>query len=297
MKNSSNIRNLKIHYWLCLMLGILLGACSALNLMPSKNIETLKFDTNSHNEQYQFIYQTKENSPELLTLKTNYGLDSIAKTGNTEFEQILALLSWTNSRWKHSGSNEPSESNTLTILEEAEKGKKFRCVEYGIVLRSVLAVNGFKARTLGLKTKDVEVTLLGAGHVLTEVWSEQFSKWLMLDAQFNVVPTMNGTPLNAVEFQRAIIQKENFQLVDSKGEVDDKTRKKYMNFIPHYLYYFDYKFDQRELPYDSLLKINENGYLMLVPLGTKPPNKFQKRHELDYFEYTNSLKDFYKKPI
>ncbi|MEM9052890.1 MAG: hypothetical protein AAGC47_12630 [Bacteroidota bacterium] len=274
----------------------ILCSCSVMHLTPSKKIHNLNFTKDTQNEVYRFVYQNKVNSPELVDLNTKYRLDSIADLGNSEFEKILHLLNWTNSRWEHSGSNQPTESNTITILKEADEGKKFRCVEYGIVLRSVLASNDFKARTLGLKTKDVEVTRLGAGHVLTEVWSDQYSKWFMLDAQFNVIPVLNDVPLNAVEIQEAILQKKHYKLIDLNGEVNDKRKKKYVKFIPHYLYFFDYKFDQRELPYDSLFKVNDNGLLMLVPLGAKNPTVFQRKYEMDYFEYTNSLSDFYRKP-
>ncbi|MEO1715380.1 MAG: transglutaminase domain-containing protein, partial [Bacteroidota bacterium] len=105
-----------------------------------------------------------------------------------------------------------------------------------------------------------------------------------------------GIPLNAVEFQQAIIEQADFKLIDANGEVDEGRRKKYLNFIPHYLYFFDFKFDQREMPYDSLYKVNDKGLLMLVPLNVQKPTVFQRKYDMDYLEYTNSLGDFYQKP-
>ncbi len=275
---------------------LLLSSCTVFNVLPSKKIKHIEFSDEPANEKYHFVYQNFENSPDLLTLKSLYRLDSVADLGNSEFEKILHLLKWTNNRWAHSGSNEPSKSNTITILKEANEGKKFRCVEYGIVLRTVLASNDMKARTLSLKTRDVENTKYGAGHVLTEVWSTQFNKWFMLDAQFNVVPVLNNVPLNAVEFQRAIVQRKNFKLMDIDGEVDPIRKENYMGFIPHYLYYFDYNFDQREVAYEELLKVNEKGSLMLVPLGAKKPTVFQRKWPMNNYEHTSSLKDFYQTP-
>jgi hypothetical protein len=275
---------------------LLLGSCSVINLTPSKKIGHIEFSNETENQNYDFIYQNIENSPELGTLISVYGLDSVSNLGNSEFTRMLHLLNWTNSRWEHSGSNQPSKSTTLTILEEAKAGKKFRCVEYGIVLRSVLASSDFKARTVGLKTKDVEVTRVGAGHVLTEVWSDQHGKWFMADAQFNIVPVLGDIPLNAVEFQNAIIQGKDFRLIDVDGEVSAERKKQYMDFIPHYLYFFDYRFDQREIVYDSLYKVNDKTTLMLVPLGAKKPTVFQRKSDMDYLEYTHSLNDFYRKP-
>lgn len=279
-----------------LLSAFLVSSCSVIQFTSSGKLEQIEFTEDPANENYQFIYQDDENSPELSTLQSLYRLDSVADMGSSEIQRMLALLNWTNGRWKHNGSNTPSKSNTLTILEEAKAGKKFRCVEYGTVLRSVLAANGYKARTLGLKIKEVEVTSSGAGHVPTEAWSDTHGKWFLLDAQFNVVPMLDGQPLNAVELQDAIFQKKDFKLVNFYGEVDNMTRKNFLRFIPSYLYYFDFRFDQREVVYDSLYKVNNKIVLMLVPKGAKRPDTFQIKNKMNYLEYTNSLNDFYRKP-
>lgn len=279
-----------------LLIVVLFSSCAVLHVTPSKRIGTIEFTEEVANEKYNFIYQNSQNSPDLAKLKEFYRLDSVAGSGNAEFKRILNLLKWTNSRWEHSASNQPSKSNTITILQEAETGEKFRCVEYGIVLRSVLASDNLPSRTLGLKTKDVEVTHFGAGHVLTEVWSSEFNKWFMLDGQFNVVPVLDNIPLSAVEFQRAIVQNKDYKLVDADGTISEDRKKNYMKFLPPYLFYFDFLFDQREIPYDSLYKVNDKGVLMLVPVGAKKPTVFQRKFEMDFVEYTTNINDFYKKP-
>lgn len=246
---------------------LFLSSCSLLHITPSKKVEAIRFDSATKNDNYKFIYQTLENSPELSILKTDYKIDSVAQKGTTELEKQLALLAWTNSRWQHNGSNEPSKSDPLTILKEAAAGNKFRCVEYGIVLRSVLAAAGFKARTLALKTKDVEITESGAGHVLTEAWSYTYQKWYLLDGQFNAVPTLNGIPLNAVEFQEAIINKEQYTIINFNGELSKKLKREYLQFVSPYLYYFDFKFDQRDVPANQRFSVNNKNSLMLVPKG------------------------------
>ena len=288
---------MKANYFYSWSLILAISSCSVLNLVPSKKTHPIAFTQNPANESYSFVYQDPENSPELADLIGLYGLDSVAALGETEMDKVFALLDWTNSRWEHSGSNQPSASKALTILQEAEEGMKFRCVEYGIVLKSVLAANGFYARTLGLKTRDVETTRYGAGHVLTEAWSNVHDKWFLLDGQFNLVPFADGVPLNAVEFQSAIANGADYKLMDLHGEVSQDRREKYMKFIPHYLYYFDFKFDQREVGYADMLKVNDKSILMLVPTQAKKPNVFQRKSPMDYLEYTHSLNDFYRRPM
>jgi len=287
---------MKATYFYSWPLILFISACSAINITPSKKTYPIAFTQEAANESYSFVYQNLENSPELADLNRIYGLDSIA-SGAAEMDQIFALLNWTNSRWEHNGSNQPSAPKAVNILKEAEEGMKFRCVEYGIVLKSVLAANGFYARTLGLKTRDVETTRLGAGHVLTEAWSPSHNKWFLLDGQFNVVPFENGVPLNAVEFQRAIVNGADYKLMDIHGEISQARHEKYIKFIPHYLYYFDFKFDQREVGYKDMVKVNDKAILMLVPKQAHKPKVFQRKSSMDYLEYTHSLNDFYRKPI
>lgn len=279
-----------------MLFSLLLASCSALHLLPDDKIYPQTFTEDAFNPDLQFVYLTPDNNPESAILTETYKLDSVARQGKSEFEQALHLLNWTNSRWEHSGSNRPSESDALTILEEAEEGNKFRCVEYGIVLRSVLSANDVKARTLGLKSRDVEITRLGAGHVATEAWSTEYQKWFFLDAQYNVVPMQDGVPLNAVEFQDAIVSDHDFKLIDVNGEISEKRREKYLRFIAKYLYFYDFMFDQRDLPYDQITKVDDKQALMLVPSGAKNPTIFQRKIEMDHLVYTTNLNDFYSKP-
>jgi hypothetical protein len=264
--------------------------------LSSKEVQTLEYLSEAENANYSFVYKNMDNSPDLVTLKTLYSLDSVVDSQNPEFENILHLLKWTNGRFRHDGSNKPSQPNTLTILKEASEGRRFTCVEFATVLRTVLASHDFKARVVGLMTKDVETTRYGAGHVLTEVWSTQYNKWFLLDPQFNIVPVLDNVPLNAVEFQNAIAQKSDFQLMDVNGRVSRKRERSYLSFITPYLYYIDTRFDQREVHFDSLLFVNGKVGLMLVPVGAKNPTVFQRNTPINRAEYTNNINDFYRKP-
>lgn len=273
-----------------------MSSCGVLDSFSSKEVQALEYLREAENANYSFVYQNMDNSPGLVTLMSLYRLDSVVDPGNSEFENMLHLLNWTNGRFKHDGSNNPSQPNTLTILREASEGSRFTCVEYAMVLRTVLASHDFEARVVGLMTKDVETTRYGAGHVLTEVWSSQYDKWFLLDPQFNIVPYLDNVPLNAVEFQNAIAQKKDFQLIDINGRVSKKRARRYLSFITPYLYYIDTRFDQREVPFDSLLRVNGKTALMLVPIGGKNPTVFQRNTRINWVEYTNNINDFYRKP-
>ncbi|MDD4190907.1 MAG: hypothetical protein PHI28_06235 [Mangrovibacterium sp.] len=47
----------------------------------------------------------------------------------------------------------------------------------------------------------------GAGHVVTEAYSKELDEWIFIDPQFNIIPVLNGCPLNGVEFQNEIFKR------------------------------------------------------------------------------------------
>jgi hypothetical protein len=217
--------------------------------------------------------------------------------GNREpWQQVLHLVAWTHALWKHSGSNEPSRPDALTIIGEARQGKRFRCVEYAQVATHACLAVGMKARVLALKTKDCQRRKSGAGHVLSEVWLPAFNKWALADAQFNLMPTLAGVPLNAVELQEAIAGRRKIVFHNAAGPVRPRLGRRYVHFIGKYLYFFEAEFDQRQVAYAEKFRPGERSSLMLVPLGADKPAVFQRRFPLDYLHYTHSLTDFYQSP-
>jgi hypothetical protein len=277
-------------------ISITLLLCLAIcnHLFAQKN--KVHFDTVSRKSQFEFRFPDTLNNSFLAQLRTEYSLSKLIENKTQDIEKVLAVLNWTHSQWEHNGSNEPSKNDALTILKEAKDGKKFRCVEYGIVSKTALDALNYKARVIAVKTKDVETTRFGAGHVLAEVWLPQFSKWVLIDGQFNVMPILDNIPLNAVELQQAIAENKNYQLIDLNGEVSKKRRKKYQSFIFDYLYFIDAKFDNRNLAVNEKLTYEGKSGLMLVPVGAKNPTVFQIKYPLDYVVYTSSVKDFYQTP-
>jgi len=284
---------------LAFMLPVLLNACTTYQLghvllgMPNPKVKPIRFSTESQTP-LSFVFPDPLTDPYLKELRETYQLAETVKLAGSDQEKALRILDWTHRQWSHNGSNEPSRGDALTILKEAKDGKQFRCVEYGIVAADALQSIGLKARVLALKTRDVARAKTGAGHVLTEVWLPDRKKWALLDGQFNLMPVLGGMPLNAVEFQAAILEKKPFQLVNLKGEVSPELRKQYLRFIPHYLYYFDTSFDQRRIPpAGERFTYQGKKSLMLVPEGAAQPTVFQRRMPLDYCYYTPSTTDFY----
>ncbi len=244
----------------------------------------------------RFVYPDTARDEYLKQLKREYRLPLLGKDNAGELQTVLAITAWTHSRWKHNGSHEPSRPDALTILREAAAGKNFRCVEYARVSADALLALGMKARVLNLKTKDAAQKKSGAGHVLTEVWLPGYHKWALADAQFNLMPMLQGKPLNAVELQRAFAGGQPVTFRDASGDVSAGRARKYRNFISRYLYFMDAELDQRDVPYAEKYRSGTFSALMLVPPGAQPPKVFQRRFPLDHMLSTQSVDTFYQRP-
>ena len=280
---------------------VLFSSCSSfyqfVNISPSSRLKEISFSNDSPNKLYEFYYSDTLDNAYLSELKNKYNLELLVKGVPSDIGKIKNILDWASKQWEHNGSNNPSKQDALTILKEAHEGKQFRCVEYGIVATAALNSVGIPARTLGLKTRDVEKVMRGAGHVVTEVYSKALDKWVFIDPQFNIIPTLNGIPLNGVEFQNEIFnQNVSLKLINKQGELSKEDSDNYIKWIGKYLFYFDVLFDQKTMNSSKFKSINGMTKLTLVPLGRKEPRIFQRRSKIDYSYYSNSLYDFYRRP-
>lgn len=265
-----------------------------LYLHPSSKVNEVIYSQN-RSEIYKFYYSDTLQNEYLRKLRNDYKLDEITKNAASDIEKVKIILNWVNNQWEHSGTNSPEKSDALSILNEVKQGKKFRCVEYGIVCAAALNSLGYKSRVIHLKTKDVETVLLGAGHVTTEVFVPQFNKWIFLDGQCNAIPFLNGTPLNAVEFQNAILTDYgNLEIVNLNGAFIAVDKKSYVEFLGKHLFYLDILFDNRYAVNERVAHKGKYS-LMLVPVGEKEPKRFQVFGKIEMI-YTNSTYNFYQQP-
>ncbi|PRY10336.1 transglutaminase superfamily protein [Pontibacter ummariensis] len=269
------------------------GKDYALTELQGFGFDGLKFNELQVNPSYSFTYEQNVNNIFLNTLRGKYQLDEVVKGASNDTERALRMVNWVHNQWKHNGANEPSRPDALTILEEVKDGKQFRCVEYGIVATSCLNSIGLPARVMGLKTKDVETTEYGAGHVLLEVFLPDLQKWVMLDGQFDAMPVLHNIPLNAVEFQQAIAS--NYDELEIRS-LSGTSKAQYVNWVYPYLYYFDVRFDNREGMNIARETIKGKSSLMLVPAGAKKPKVFQVKYPMKDYLYTTSPADLYRSP-
>jgi transglutaminase-like putative cysteine protease len=224
----------------------------------------------------------------LQTLRDRYGLEAIAATESTTLGKVKALSLWVHNRLSHDGHTSTPKTDPMEILDAALRGQPVQCVEFGRVMAAVLTAMGMPARPLFLKAADADKRGSAGGHVLTEVWLEEYQKWALVDSQWDVLPTLNGSPISAVELQHAIAKNAS----GLTGETSTGAKVKYyFRWLQPYLYYFD-------TPLDNRYGVKTTtASLMLTPIGAKKLTTFQRTTKLHGMRYTNSTAVFYPNPL
>lgn len=174
-----------------------------------------------------------------------------------EPEIFFELMGWVSKQWKHNGWNAaPDTMNSLGILKTAiNEGEQYRCVEYGRVLKDVLLAYGYISRSVRLKHIDVDYGGAGMGHVATEVWSNQFEKWIFLDPQFNIYARFENTPLNIFDISE-LKKKGKFDEIEFVTPGEKKENFKYgSDFLTNYLGYIDIQQEKNQHNYLIALKL------------------------------------------
>ncbi len=147
---------------------------------------------------------------------------------------------------------------------------------------------------MGLKARRAATARSGAGHVVAEIWLDSLEKWVVADPQFGYVFRAEGVPLNAVELGEALTRGPgSVEVLSADGPVGWLRKTRYLLFVGPYLFHFDSLYDQRVfLPEEE----RRRGGMMLVPDGAPHLKVFQRRHSLEFDDFTSSVDAFYVVP-
>ena len=168
-----------------------------INMIPGGKLIILEYNNQvSVKTSFDFYYQPY-NEKKLHLLRSTYQLDTIIKDAGNEYDIFIKLKNWVKSRWEYGvPENIPFNFDALEILERAENGENFFCSEYSTVFVQLALSLGFQARYGGLFK----------GHVVAEIWSNQFNKWIVIEPTFNIQYIKDGIPLNCLELHNEWIK-------------------------------------------------------------------------------------------
>lgn len=237
--------------------------------------------------EYPFLFSSPK-SEYLTKFREMYGLTDVVAKETTDLGRARALCQWVHFRLEHDGHKVFKSQDPFAILKAAQAGELVQCVEYGLVLAAAFNAVGIPARPLYLKAENVQTKASAAGHALAEAWLPDLGKWVMVDAQADIIPLLGTTPLNAVELRQALANDNDDLTVLTSTEAKPKS---YFKWVNQYLFYFDTVMDNR-----YGVKSARTG-LMLVPLGAHKPVIFQRTESIHNIRYTNSVATFYAIPV
>jgi CubicO group peptidase (beta-lactamase class C family)/transglutaminase-like putative cysteine protease len=223
--------------------------------------------------------------PRLAAMRREFGIDAAVAGAKDDLDRLIRLARWVSGRWEHSPNQVASKPDPVTILREAQKGGRFICRDYAIVMAGVAAAYGLPARVVNLLPRDVETR--SESHSVAEVWLGGLQKWVLADGQYGAVGELAGLPLNAVELQAAFVADE--PVTCSAG---DAVLAGWKPFILRNAYYFKTGDDQRAFDRRT------SRQLVLVPKGAAEPHKFAGANEEVFTGaiYTSNPDSFYAAP-
>jgi hypothetical protein len=219
-----------------------------------KKLDTLPYVESVYSK--RFKYDTYDN-PKLKELREKYKLDEVVAPGKDEFDRQILLNDWVHHQFKKFGAPTAKPKGALEILKCVEEGHTFFCAHYADTLISASASLGWVDRSLCLRMHQGNSRDGSSEHTVTEIWSNQYRKWVMLDPTANMHLVKDGIPLNAVEIRTEWFYHDGKDLTLMIG----KERKAYKKAdLPIFLGRFANFGDLKVAP-DELCKYGFIGYV------------------------------------
>ena len=154
-------------------------------------------------------------SPRIQRLREEYHLDEVVRGETNEFRKLLKLRHWVHSRWPIDNDQKFS-GDVFEILEKAKAGFGFYCTHSMRVQHAVMTAMGFVARDLGVDSNHL-VFGRSNHHGVNEVWSNEYAKWVLLDAKYDIHYERAGVPLSALELHQAARADQGKDVVKVQG--------------------------------------------------------------------------------
>ena len=134
-------------------------------------------------------------------LRTREQLDAVIAGAASEFEAILKLRDWVSAQFPDGVPDPYPAWDAMVVLDEIRAGRTGGfCAQFSQVLLQSLAALGVPARYIEIGPRDNPMN-----HFPLEVWSNDFDKWVLVDADFILHYERNGVPLSAAEAHDAYV--------------------------------------------------------------------------------------------
>jgi hypothetical protein len=185
-----------------------------------KEVDVTRVVANDYSKRFKF---DAADNPKLKQLRQQEKLDEAVAGGKDEFDRQVRLMDWVYRRIRKFGTPTANPQGALEIFKAVDEGHTFYCKHYAESLASCAAAMGWIDRTIGLRVGNRAHGSGAPEHATTEIWSNQYNKWVLFDPTYALYVERDGVPLSGWE-----VRQEWFY--GDAGKLDfviGKERKKY----------------------------------------------------------------------
>jgi hypothetical protein len=161
---------------------------------------------------------------DMVALRQKYELEKVIAPAKDEWTAQLLLCEWLYKKIP-GGNPRVSAARAMAILDYASRGEKFYCTHFAISYVECAQALGWQARKFGVDRRHGPETLGSSHHGVSEVWSNQFRKWVIVDAQSNMHFEKNGVPLSAWEIRAEWLKNHGADVAHVVGVPPNATQK------------------------------------------------------------------------
>lgn len=256
----------------------------------------IKVWNNIYNENNIGMYYGESENPKVKALNDVYRVKELVETENEEMDKVLKVVDIVNRIVEFDDVPNSKKINAFDILEEKAGLKKVSQKDMAIITRDLLLTINIKARVGEFKKiNNRKGTVLN--YYIVEYWSEEYSKWIMIDFRDRGYIEKESVPSSAIEviteLDKSSIyvgEKESDEYIkDIKGvldtymvSIDNSMNMEKSNSYIYYVKdrkYINIKLDDNYLPptiftenkelfnrnpNDNEIGIDENAYIILM---------------------------------
>lgn len=136
----------------------------------------------------------------------------------SEMRTFVNTMLWIDRKLNGNGNcNIVHPITAIDILKRTESlGVEANCYMYAVVLTELLLMLGFKARTVRCMPIDIRYDDC---HCMTEVFSQEYDKWIALDAANRSYYLKRAMPLNLFEMRECLMKEEKIIVPFMKSDI------------------------------------------------------------------------------
>lgn len=207
------------------------------------------------------------NDPNLIKLRTEYKLDSIAGNGD-EMSKILNLMYWLHNLVPHDGSSSnPNPYNALNIIKVCqEENRGVNCRMLATVLNECYLSMGIQSRFVTCMPKD---SVFQDCHVINSVYSKDLDKWVWIDPSFAAyVKDENGNFLGLQEVRERLIDGRPL-ILNEDANWNNKSKQTKEFYLDYYMAKNLYRMEcpvNSEFDTETRAEGKKRVYIELLPL-------------------------------